>query len=319
MLTAHARNTTIVLGANNNSGDVWLDFDYGLDTLNISISGSDDELEILPFEFNDCTLGGRSDFVGSLIFTNKGIEALGYRKGSNIISNTTYHYDFQSYINSDTIWQEASAFPDTLTRLDTSSLPYGICTFIDIQRCPDNYDSICNIFSKYTKTLYHRVYNMSMPNWPNNLPSFNSIFYLKSTNEIKMKFQVDSISWINGGTIDWPRYSVEKVRLKYFIDYTGLGNFSGIKAVNNYSDIDKDNNISVIPNPFNPSTQISISKNLQNSNVSIYGLHGKKVKEWKELKESSVIWNASGYSSGVYILKVVNGVKEYSTRLVLQK
>ena len=83
--------------------------------------------------------------------------------------------------------------------------------------------------------------------------------------------------------------------------------------------------LSNYPNPFNPSTKIEYSVLDDNSNVelSIFNLKGQKittlVNERKNSGKHSVMWDAEGQSSGIYLIRVSNNHNSVSSKCLLIK
>ena len=83
------------------------------------------------------------------------------------------------------------------------------------------------------------------------------------------------------------------------------------------------------PNPFNPSTTISYTIPLVetnfNASLQIFNLQGKLVEElvgsgsMQEAGYHSVVWDASNYPSGVYFAKLVAGNYTQTQKLLLIK
>jgi hypothetical protein len=78
------------------------------------------------------------------------------------------------------------------------------------------------------------------------------------------------------------------------------------------------------PNPFNPSTRIEYSIiNSGHVSVNVYDMSGRLVDEivnnWHEAGNQSVVWNASGYPSGIYFVKLEAGDFSASQKIVLVK
>ena len=78
------------------------------------------------------------------------------------------------------------------------------------------------------------------------------------------------------------------------------------------------------PNPFNPSTRIEYSIiNPGHVTVNVYDMGGRLVNEivnsWHEAGNQSVVWNASGYPSGIYFVKLEAGDFSASQKIVLVK
>ena len=82
--------------------------------------------------------------------------------------------------------------------------------------------------------------------------------------------------------------------------------------------------ISVYPNPFNPTTNISYYIN-ENANVevSLFDLTGRRVEtlenSFKQAGEYTVSWDASNHSSGIYYLQISNGELVRTQKLTLIK
>jgi hypothetical protein len=76
---------------------------------------------------------------------------------------------------------------------------------------------------------------------------------------------------------------------------------------------------SVSPNPFNPSTQIKIGSSATPVAISIYDITGKCVADFNAAANSSVTWNAKGFSSGFYLVKAKSAHKTLSKRIVLNR
>ena len=53
--------------------------------------------------------------------------------------------------------------------------------------------------------------------------------------------------------------------------------------------------------------------------VKIYDIRGKMVFETVVKGAETIVWDASGLGSGVYVLKVISGGKIQSRKLVLQR
>jgi hypothetical protein len=83
--------------------------------------------------------------------------------------------------------------------------------------------------------------------------------------------------------------------------------------------------ISAFPNPFNPVTTIQFSvPEVSNVSISIYDLEGRRVESFirgKEMERGmhSVIWDASGFSSGIYIVHLNTNNSVQSQKIVLMK
>ena len=72
------------------------------------------------------------------------------------------------------------------------------------------------------------------------------------------------------------------------------------------------------PNPFNPTTSIFWSMpNSEKVSIEIYNLQGRFIdtlfSDYKESGNHEIVWNATGYSSGIYFYRLKIG------KIVLQK
>ena len=78
--------------------------------------------------------------------------------------------------------------------------------------------------------------------------------------------------------------------------------------------------ILVYPNPFNPTTRILYNlEPSQQGTIKIYDIRGKMVFERLIQGSGTIIWDAAGLGSGVYMLKVLSAGKIHSHKLVLQR
>lgn len=75
-------------------------------------------------------------------------------------------------------------------------------------------------------------------------------------------------------------------------------------------------NASVYPNPTNG--RITISSNNSISGIEIYTISGKLVYADFKVNQSSNEIDLSGNSKGIYIVKIYDGTKYYSCKVVLQ-
>lgn len=81
---------------------------------------------------------------------------------------------------------------------------------------------------------------------------------------------------------------------------------------------------SISPNPFNPTTTLSINlKNKSFASINIYNTSGKLVKTLASKKMSVGLhkfnWNSTKQPSGIYFAKIKIGAREYSKSLILLK
>jgi len=75
----------------------------------------------------------------------------------------------------------------------------------------------------------------------------------------------------------------------------------------------------VSPNPFNPSTTISIPNVAGHSTLLIYDLAGNLIKAFADTRATSITWHPHNQRSGVYIAKLKVGDKVYYKKMVLIK
>ncbi len=77
------------------------------------------------------------------------------------------------------------------------------------------------------------------------------------------------------------------------------------------------------PNPFNPSTKIELAMPVASEwEITIYNIAGQKVEEFSGFSAAGVVsveWNASGYSSGMYLYKATAGTFTTTKKMVLLK
>jgi len=113
----------------------------------------------------------------------------------------------------------------------------------------------------------------------------------------------------------------------YYSSYTQI---SYQLFVNNEDAEEAINNMPTIyPNPFNPETTISFSlKSLKNTRLSIYNIKGQLVKSFNpasmKLGINEIIWNSKDnhdhcVSSGIYFVRLKQGVKTSTAKMVLIK
>jgi hypothetical protein len=77
--------------------------------------------------------------------------------------------------------------------------------------------------------------------------------------------------------------------------------------------------LSIYPTPFNPMTTIYFHNPQKNGCVSIFSINGKNITTFRNVRQNHVRWNASGQSSGIYIV-IVNIENEiYKRRICLIK
>jgi hypothetical protein len=113
----------------------------------------------------------------------------------------------------------------------------------------------------------------------------------------------------------------------YYVDDVTLTNLSGQTGVADPADRQLPRGYSLscnYPNPFNPSTVISCQLPVVSDvKVSIYDALGRKaatlIDEVKEAGTYSVTWDASGFPSGVYFLRMTAGGFSQTRRMTLVK
>ena len=76
-----------------------------------------------------------------------------------------------------------------------------------------------------------------------------------------------------------------------------------------------------VPNPFNPETRIVIAGlspgERRQATLSIYGIDGRLVREFRKNLQREMLWNAAGLASGVYFARLDARGKSGFVRLVL--
>ena len=74
--------------------------------------------------------------------------------------------------------------------------------------------------------------------------------------------------------------------------------------------------------PFNPYITFEINDAYQDDiNISVYNLLGNKIydKNYNVLNNKLIVWNASDYDSGIYIVKFSNKKISFSKKITLLK
>ena len=97
----------------------------------------------------------------------------------------------------------------------------------------------------------------------------------------------------------------------YVVEFAG--NTSTIDQNNNHSD-QENTSLKIYPNPFNPSTTISILGE-QAGDVSIYDINGRLVYSINNVKQFD--WNVDNMTSGIYIVKAQVGNKIFTKKITL--
>jgi hypothetical protein len=98
--------------------------------------------------------------------------------------------------------------------------------------------------------------------------------------------------------------------------------YKGNPLVTELSDTDHGPAVSVSPNPFKSRVIISIDEKMQvaSCKLSMFDINGNQLEACNLKLETTntVSWNASGLPSGVYIIRVTAGNRQYTQRMVLQ-
>ncbi|MCF7832418.1 MAG: T9SS type A sorting domain-containing protein [Candidatus Marinimicrobia bacterium] len=138
----------------------------------------------------------------------------------------------------------------------------------------------------------------------------------KTTTEMKMQSTYTDSSWnfIDTWVID-PEYNDGYPFLKWQRDGVGIKEDPvphEVALMQNY------------PNPFNPITTINYTIPSESKvKLSIYDISGQLVEtlidDFYQAGQYEVKWNASNYSSGIYISRLENGNSTYSRKMVLIK
>jgi hypothetical protein len=112
--------------------------------------------------------------------------------------------------------------------------------------------------------------------------------------------------------------------------YTGYGSVGEIKSLTDFNGpctsgchnkVEKEIAIpeafSVGPNPFTRTLVFTNKATDGPFTVSIYNIKGELVKQFANVRNGAVVWNAEKQPAGVYILKVVTGMEVHNKRIVL--
>ena len=111
---------------------------------------------------------------------------------------------------------------------------------------------------------------------------------------------------------------------------TGTGNWGDIFSVINMLvvnelSVNQINNFSLFsayPNPFNPSITFTIHDDYKdNVNITVYNLLGKNIYStfYNSNNKNSIIWDASNYDSGIYLVKFYNSNLSFTKKITLIK
>ena len=79
-----------------------------------------------------------------------------------------------------------------------------------------------------------------------------------------------------------------------------------------------ENNFSVFPNPSNGQIRLNMNTNLENEQIKIIDLNGRIMFSHDSLLEGAININASGLSSGVYLLQVYNQDVSGTRKLIIK-
>jgi len=79
-------------------------------------------------------------------------------------------------------------------------------------------------------------------------------------------------------------------------------------------------NLQVFPNPFAKELNIGWV-NLKKGTLggSVYGLDGRLIDQLENSDNGRIVWNAAGYSGGIYVLKITAGNRNYLRKILLQR
>ena len=138
--------------------------------------------------------------------------------------------------------------------------------------------------------------------------------------------------WIDGNSIQIKVWDASD-DIEYIpeVNYTtGTGNWGDIFSVINMLvvnelSLNQINNFSLFsayPNPFNPSITFKIHDDYQdNVNITVYNLLGKNIYStfYNSKNNNSVIWDASNYDSGIYLVKFYNSNLSLTKKITLIK
>ena len=161
----------------------------------------------------------------------------------------------------------------------------------------------------------------------------NSGFYIERAN-VKTSNEWETVNFVNGAgsTTETKQYAfsdrlplqgLSYYRLKQ-VDYDGSYTYSSIVEVNNNAVVDNFILAQNYPNPFNPSTKISWQSQLDaQTSLKIYDALGNEVatliNEFKPAGSYEVDFNASNFTSGVYLYKIEAGNFSQTRKMLLIK
>ncbi|OGJ90813.1 MAG: hypothetical protein A2350_07205 [Candidatus Raymondbacteria bacterium RifOxyB12_full_50_8] len=150
------------------------------------------------------------------------------------------------------------------------------------------------------------------------------------------RVDLDSIFRVPVDSVAYMRVEIEAKNLTDNVTVRGLSNpiflrKSSSSIVGNTSDQEKAFDLEVHPNPFNPSTKITVCGPLrspaawqivggQKLELSIYNIYGKQIQKFsatgKQLS-AGLVWDTAELSSGVYMIRIRVGNKAISRPVTL--
>lgn len=107
---------------------------------------------------------------------------------------------------------------------------------------------------------------------------------------------------------DWALtlFNVDQITISVYYDNAG-----GISK-NNFDD-----NITIVPNPFYSQTVLQTDNSFHNATLSIDNCFGQTVKQMKNISGQTVTLSRDNLPSGLYFLRLTEGNKAYTDKLVL--
>lgn len=91
-----------------------------------------------------------------------------------------------------------------------------------------------------------------------------------------------------------------------------------VSSTGGIHDINSNNGLSIYPNPSKGNFTLSSLKTIIRGAVEIYNLIGEKIFEQNIINESKMVINLQNVQSGIYIVKVVDGMKQSIQKLIVQ-
>lgn len=136
-------------------------------------------------------------------------------------------------------------------------------------------------------------------------------------------FQGGGLSQLTNGTNTFTtlgnlsvKLTVDSANCKF--ETTKLVNVRDCSSIN---DASFDNNISLLPNPTNGNVTLEMATTADKVNVVVFNILGSNVKEFNETSNGTLSrnYNMSDLSNGTYIVRIQNGQKTATKRLVINK